>query len=87
MPEGDTVWRAARRLDAALAGETLLRSEFRVPHLATVDLSGRRLRCVAARGKHLLTRIDGGLTLHTHFRGRRWTMCPISKGSCAGPER
>lgn len=46
----------------------LTRSDFRVPHLATVDLSGQTVREVLARGKHLLTRLDSGLTLHTHFR-------------------
>jgi endonuclease-8 len=67
VPEGDTVWRAARRLHAALAGEVLRGSDFRVPRLATADLSGQRITEVASRGKHLLTRFDGGLTLHTHF--------------------
>ncbi len=83
MPEGDTVWLAAKRMDAALAGQVLLRSDFRVPQLATVDLSGQSVTGVVPRGKHLLTRLSGGLTLHTHFRmdgswhlyrpGDRWT--------------
>lgn len=68
MPEGDTVWLAARRLDDALAGRVLTVSDFRVPQLATVDLTGRRVLAVVARGKHLLTRVEGGLTVHTHFR-------------------
>lgn len=68
MPEGDTVWLAAERLRAALAGQVLTRTDFRVPQLATADLTGRRVEDVAARGKHLLTRVEGGLTLHTHFR-------------------
>jgi endonuclease-8 len=68
MPEGDTVWLAAERLRAALAGAPLTRSEFRVPQYATVDLVGRTVTDVVPRGKHLLTRFDGGLTLHTHFR-------------------
>jgi endonuclease-8 len=51
----------------ALAGRSLTRSDFRVPRLATTDLTGREVLEVVARGKHLLTRIDGGLTLHTHF--------------------
>ncbi|HEX3823325.1 MAG TPA: DNA-formamidopyrimidine glycosylase family protein [Mycobacteriales bacterium] len=67
MPEGDTVWLAARRMDQALAGRALTRSEFRVPQLATVDLTGRQVLEVGARGKHLLIRIEGELTLHTHF--------------------
>jgi len=68
VPEGDTVWLAAQRLHDALAGRLLTTSDFRVPQLATTDLTGRAVTEVVARGKHLLTRIDGGLTLHTHFR-------------------
>ena len=68
MPEGDTVWLAGRRLHQALAGQVLLHSDFRVPALAAVDLRGRHVLAVLPRGKHLLTRIEGGLTLHTHFR-------------------
>ena len=68
MPEGDTVWLAAKRLREALAGRELTTSDFRVPQLATTDLTGRRVLDVVPRGKHLLTRIEGGLTLHTHFR-------------------
>ncbi|MGX2994160.1 Fpg/Nei family DNA glycosylase [Streptomyces sp. JNUCC 64] len=82
MPEGDTVWRTARELDEALAGHSLVRSDLRVPRLATVDLTGRTVLEVAPRGKHLLTRVEGGLTLHSHLRmdgawrvyrpGERW---------------
>ncbi|MFI1166342.1 Fpg/Nei family DNA glycosylase [Streptomyces sp. NPDC020801] len=68
MPEGDTVWQAARRLHGALAGEVLTRSDFRVPKYATVDLSGRTVLDTVSRGKHLLTRVEGGLTLHSHLR-------------------
>ena len=86
MPEGDTVWLAGKRLHEALAGDVLLRSDFRVPSLATVDLSGSTVLEVVPRGKHLLTRLSGGVTLHTHFRmdgswhlyrpGDRWTGGP-----------
>lgn len=86
MPEGDTVWLAAKRLDAALGGQVLTGTDFRVPTLATTDLSGSRVLQVQARGKHLLFRFVGGpgdgLSLHTHFRmdgtwhlyprGERW---------------
>ncbi|MEP6651318.1 MAG: DNA-formamidopyrimidine glycosylase family protein, partial [Lapillicoccus sp.] len=68
MPEGDTVWLAGRRLDDALAGHVLTTSDFRVPQLATADLTGRTVTEVVSRGKHLLTRVDDDLTLHTHFR-------------------
>jgi endonuclease-8 len=68
MPEGDVVWAAARRLHDALAGRELTRSDFRVPRLATTDLTGRAVDEVVSRGKHLLTRVDGDLTVHTHLR-------------------
>jgi endonuclease-8 len=86
VPEGDTVWLAARRMDDALAGRVLVRTDFRVPQLATADLSGQTVLEVASRGKHLLTRTDAGLTLHTHFKmdgtwhlyrpGARWSGGP-----------
>ena len=68
MPEGDTVWQTAARLDAALAGNELTRSDLRVPRLATVDLTGERVESVRSRGKHLLTRFSNAWTLHSHLR-------------------
>ncbi|MDQ0993436.1 DNA-formamidopyrimidine glycosylase family protein [Streptomyces sp. V3I7] len=68
MPEGDTVWLTARRLRDALASKVLTRSDLRVPRFATADLTGRAVLDVVPRGKHLLTRIEGGLTLHSHLR-------------------
>ncbi|MGK5698308.1 DNA-formamidopyrimidine glycosylase family protein, partial [Streptomyces sp. URMC 128] len=86
MPEGDTVWQTASRLHHALAGKVLTRSDLRVPRLATADLTGRTVLDVTPRGKHLLTRVEGGLTLHSHLRmdgswkvyenGRRWSGGP-----------
>jgi endonuclease-8 len=82
VPEGDTVWLAAKRMHEALAGRVLTRADLRVPRLATADLTGRTVLAVTPRGKHLLTRLEGDLTLHTHFRmdgswhlfrpGQRW---------------
>ena len=72
MPEGDTVWLHAKRLHAALAGTTLTASDFRLPQLATTDLSGAVVREVVSRGKHLLIRIktsDGAdWSLRSHLR-------------------
>src|SRR4051812_28998342 len=68
MPEGDVVWAAAKRLHAALAGRVLTRSDFRVPRYATTDLTGRSVIEVVSRGKHLLIRVDGDVTVHTHLR-------------------
>jgi endonuclease VIII len=68
MPEGDVVWRTARQLDEALSGRVLNRSDFRVPRFATIDLAGRDVTETVSRGKHLLTRVDNGVTIHTHLR-------------------
>ncbi len=67
MPEGDTVYRAAKMLDAALAGTVLVRCDIRVPAFATVDLSGETVHGVISRGKHLLARV-GEFTLHSHLK-------------------
>lgn len=73
VPEGDTVLWTARRLDAALGGRTVLRSDLRVPRFATVDLAGREVHPVATHGKHLMHRFSGGVTMHTHLKMEgRW---------------
>jgi endonuclease-8 len=68
MPEGDTVWRTAQRLHAALAGRPIVEADLRWPGISTADLTGRTTLEVVSRGKHLLHRIEGGLTLHSHLK-------------------
>lgn len=68
MPEGDTVLLTARKLDAALSGRRLLRSELRWPRVPVEDLAGVVVLETRAYGKHLLTRFEDGRTLHTHLR-------------------
>ncbi len=80
MPEGDVVWHTARRMHEALAGRTLTRSDFRVPRLATADLTGDVVTETVARGKHLLTRTTNGLTVHTHLRmDGTWRIRPAAE--------
>src|SRR5262249_48317891 len=51
---------------------------------ATADLSGRQVSGVFARGKHLLARIEGGVTLHSHLRmDGEWRLFPAQ--GRAGP--
>jgi len=75
MPEGDTLHRAARRLQV-LVGE---RVAVETPHpraasmLAAERLDGRRLEAVEAVGKNLLLSFEGGLVLRSHLRmSGRW---------------
>src|SRR5690606_38701940 len=67
VPEGDTIFQLARRLDDALRDQVVTRFDLRVPRAATVDLAGETVRGVVPRGKHLLMRI-GEHTLHSHLR-------------------
>jgi endonuclease-8 len=80
VPEGDVVWYTARRLNEALAGQVLTRSDFRVPRYATVDLRGQLVTEAVARGKHLLIRTGNGLTVHTHLKMEgSWRVFPADK--------
>jgi endonuclease-8 len=86
VPEGDTVWFVARQLREALAGSVLVRSDLRVPKLATADLAGRKVADVAPRGKHLLMRFEGGWTLHSHLRMEgAWRIYPTGARWNGGP--
>jgi endonuclease VIII len=87
MPEGDTIFRTAEVLRAALVGRRITAARARpqpgmrrVPDLSR--LVGRAVTSVEPRGKHLLIGFEGGLTLRTHLRmtgswhryrpGERW---------------
>lgn len=88
MPEGDTVFRTARTLHRALAGQVLLRTDFRVPSLANADLAGQQVLEVRSRGKHLLLRTSGGWTLHTHLRmDGQWRVQRTGEPLPRGPVR
>lgn len=67
MPEGDTLYRAARNLDRALAGHTVTEWDLRVAEYALSDLRGESIEGVVSRGKHLLMRV-GDFTLHSHLK-------------------
>lgn len=78
MPEGDTIFRTAQVLRAALVGRhitaarALAGPDLRNPPDLT-RLLGSTVRSVEARGKHLLIGFDNGLTLRSHLRmGGSW---------------
>jgi endonuclease-8 len=93
MPEGDTIHRAARTLQAALGGQRVERFESVFAHLTRVDadrpIAGRYVQRVEARGKHLLMWLgdtdrppvesEASLVLRTHMRMHgSWHIWPIS---------
>src|ERR1700759_301353 len=71
MPEGDTIFRSARTLHRALAGEKVTGFETVYAPLASVDdstpVTGRTVERVEARGKWLLIHFSGDLILVTHM--------------------
>jgi len=71
MPEGDTIYRTARTLHRALAGQTVTRFETLLPKLARIDcdtpVAGRTVDSVESRGKWVLMHFSGDLILLTHM--------------------
>jgi endonuclease VIII len=78
VPEGDAIYRTARTLNRALAGDRVVRFESVLPALTRVDedtpIAGRTVELVEAVGKHVLMRFaprvpsGGALVLRTHMR-------------------
>ncbi|MGY6215934.1 DNA-formamidopyrimidine glycosylase family protein [Methylolobus aquaticus] len=65
MPEGDTIHKLAAALAPHWVGQAPQRVELKTADGA--ELSGRRIRSVTARGKHLLVAFEHGITLRTHL--------------------
>jgi endonuclease-8 len=63
MPEGDTIFRAARTLHRALAGHVVTRFDTAYAPLARVHddtpITGRTIEAVEAHGKHMVIRFSG----------------------------
>ena len=88
MPEGDSLHRAARRLQV-LVGERL-EVETPNPRAAVKGLAerldGRRLERVEAVGKNLFLRFDGGIVLRSHLRMTgRWRVRPRGRPAVGLP--
>jgi endonuclease VIII len=71
VPEGDTIFRSARTLHRAIAGQSITRFETVLPHLSRIELdsgvTGRTVEKVEAHGKWLLVHLSGDLILLTHM--------------------
>jgi len=71
MPEGDTIFRAARTLNRALAGHQVRRFETALPQLSRIDedtpIAGRTIMKVSSQGKWMLMEFSGDLVLLTHM--------------------
>jgi endonuclease-8 len=91
MPEGDTIFRAARTLHRALSGQIVTGFDSVLPKLTRVDfdkpLTARTVEKVASHGKWNVMHFSGDLILLTHMRmsgswhiyrpGETWQIRPI----------
>ena len=72
MPEGDSIFRAARSMHRVLASHVVTRFETAYAHLDRVNvdtpIAGRTIERVASAGKHLLIVFSGDVILRTHMR-------------------
>ena len=92
MPEGDTIHYHANRIRPVLEGH--VPDEIRTPHRRFERdrwpdrLDGRAVRRVEARGKHLMLRFEGGLTIHSHLRMTgSWGVYPLGSQWRRHPRR
>jgi endonuclease-8 len=88
VPEGDTLHRAARRLQV-LVGQRISAES---PHpraqaeRVAERIDGRVLESVEAIGKNLLLRFDGGVVLRSHLRmSGRWSVRPRGERRAGRP--
>lgn len=77
MPEGPEIRLAADRIARVLEGKVVESVEFAFPELKPFEseLQGQVVQRIDTRGKAMLTRFDGGLTLYSHNQlyGRWYT--------------
>ena len=90
MPEGDSIFRAARSMHRVLSGHLVTKFETAYAHLDRVNvdtpLVGRTIERIESAGKHHLIVFSGDLILRTHMRmngswhlyrhGERWWRGP-----------
>lgn len=80
MPEGDTIFRAARTLHRALAGQVVTRFDTAYAPLARVHddapITGRTIESVEAHGKHMVMRFSGNVS---------GSDAPLSRAASGGP--
>ena len=88
MPEGDTLHRAARRLQA-LVGQRISAESPNPRGRATraaETVDGRTLESVEAIGKNLRLRFSGGVILRSHLRmSGRWSVRPRGERRVGSP--
>jgi endonuclease VIII len=88
VPEGDSLHRAAQRLQV-LVGQRIAAES---PHpraqaeRVAERIDGRRLESVEAHGKNLVLRFEGGIAVRSHLRmSGRWSVRPAGEARTGRP--
>lgn len=68
MPEGDTLFRTAHVLRKAIGDRVVTGFSSPLPAFRDVELVGRTVTTVEARGKNLLIHFDDGRAIYSHLR-------------------
>lgn len=86
MPEGDTIFKVAMLLRPILSDQVIAEAE--VPRHPSIQLTGRRVDGVVARGKHLFIRFEDGerLRIHLGMHGS-WHRYPVGAQRWRRPRR
>jgi endonuclease-8 len=88
VPEGDSLHRAAIRLQALVGEQVAAESPHPRARAERVAerVDGRRLESVTAHGKNLVLRFEGGIVVRSHLRmSGRWTVRPRGQRSVGTP--
>lgn len=67
MPEGDTIFRSAKRLRPLMEGATVVEAKDNGRYFDATVLADAIFEKVEARGKHLLMHLADGRVLHSHM--------------------
>lgn len=79
MPEGDTIFLLAKKLQERLTGLHVSYYDAWEPALRREAIVGQAVTGAEARGKHLLLHFSGGESLHSHLRmDGRWRLRAVS---------
>jgi endonuclease VIII len=68
MPEGDTLFIAAKNLDALLAGRIITRFASPLPELKEQGVEGQLVKAVRSHGKHVIIELGDGRALLSFLR-------------------
>ncbi len=85
MPEGDTIYLLAQKLNEKVRGKTVSYFDAWEPMVRRTNLTHQTLTLIESRGKNLLFHFSGGQTLHSHLKmDGKWAYRAVTPLPTAG---